>query len=88
MFDKAVVDIDSYLQFDPRNADLWYEGGRCRRALNQNDRALSYYSKAIEIKPRVGLFYLERGKTHQLLGNAGAATADFERARQLGEPVR
>lgn len=84
-FDLALADIDSYLKLDPKNADLWYEGGRCLRALNNPNKAIEYYSTAIRLKPNVGLFYSERGKTYELLGNKSAAGQDMMQATKLGE---
>ncbi|HEX5625501.1 MAG TPA: tetratricopeptide repeat protein, partial [Saprospiraceae bacterium] len=87
-FDLALQDINSYLKFDPGNADLWYEGGRCLRALNKPEQAVEYYSKAIRLNPKMGLFYLERGKTYQTLGNAAAAQQDLQQASRLGESIQ
>lgn len=83
----ALQDIDSYLKLDPTNADIWYEGARCQRALNNPNKAIEYYNNAIRINPKVGLFYAERGKTYQQLGNTNAANADINKARSLGENV-
>ncbi len=84
-FDLSLKDIDTYLRFDPNNADLWYEGGRCHRALNNPSKAIEYYSKAIRLKPNYGLFHLERGRTYEILGQTSAANQDFQTARSLGE---
>lgn len=84
-YDKAFDDIDRYLKFDPYNADLWYEGARCLRAINNLQKAVDYYSRAIQLKSNLGLFYLERGKTYQLLNQQSLADQDFMKARQLGE---
>lgn len=86
-FDLALKDIDAYLRLEPKNAELWYEGGRCLRAMNNPNKAIEYYSNAIRINPKFGLFYLERGRTYQTLGNAAAANADLSTARQMGEKV-
>jgi tetratricopeptide (TPR) repeat protein len=87
-FDLALADIDSYLRLDPNNGDLWYEGGRCSRALNNLNKAIEYYNKAIRLKPNVGLFYLERGRTHEMLGNKTAAEQDMQQASRLGEKIQ
>lgn len=84
-YDKAFDDIDRYLKFDPYNADLWYEGARCLRAINNLPKAVDYYSRAIQLKSNLGLFYLERGRTYQLLNQQSLADQDFMKARQLGE---
>ncbi len=85
-FQKALEDIDQYLKFEPNNSDIWYEGGRCLRALNDLNKAITYYSNAIKINPK-GLYYLERGKTYKILGQEAQAQSDINKARSLGEPV-
>ncbi|MBK9107722.1 MAG: tetratricopeptide repeat protein [Saprospiraceae bacterium] len=87
-YDLAAADIDRYLKYDASNADLWYEGARCYRAINQFEKALEYYSKAIRLKPNVGLFYLERGRTYQILGKTQLADQDLNKAQQMGESIR
>lgn len=87
-FDLALKDIDSYLKLDPRNPDLWYEGGRCLRALNNPNKAVEYYSTAIRMNPNVGLYYLERGRTYELLGNKAASNQDLQQASRLGEKIQ
>jgi protein O-mannosyl-transferase len=84
-YELSLKDIDTYLRFDPNNADLWYEGGRCHRILNNPAKAIEYYTKAIQLKPNYGLFYLERGRTYEAMGQSNAATMDLQKARSLGE---
>ena len=86
-FQHSFNDIEAYIKLDPYDADLWYEGARCLRALNRTAEALPYYNEAIRLNPRHGLAYLERGRTHQTLGNASAAQADLEKARSLGQNI-
>jgi len=86
-YDKSLADIDAYLQLEPNDADLWYEGARCLRAIGDSKKAITYYDRALRINPRYGLVYLERGRTHQSLGNTSQAQADLEQARRLGEKV-
>lgn len=87
-FDKALADIDSYLHLDPNNADLWYEGARCLRAMNNPNKAINYYSNAIKLKSNVGLYYLERGRTYEILGNRQAASQDLQMASRFGEKIQ
>ncbi len=86
-FDLALADIDSYLKLDSKSPELWFEGGRCLIQLNQINKALDYYNNAIRLNPNSGLFYAERGKTLQALGNQAAANQDFQRAQQLGQAI-
>jgi tetratricopeptide (TPR) repeat protein len=86
-FSAALADINKYLQFEPKDADLWYEGGRCLRALNQNQKAAEYYSRSISLKPKTGLFYRERGIAYKLLGKREESLRDLNMARQLGEII-
>lgn len=86
-FQNAAADIDRYLKFDSGNADMWYEGGRCYRAIKEYERAIQYYTKAIQLKPNVGLFYLERGRTFQTIGQNVQADQDLQKAGKLGEKI-
>jgi tetratricopeptide (TPR) repeat protein len=86
-YDLALGDLDKYLKYDPKNADIWYEGGRCHRALNNPTKAIEYYSRAIQFNPNSGLYYLERGKTYIALGQQAAGKTDLTKAQQLGEKV-
>ena len=83
-FDLALKDIDSYLRYEPKNSDLWYEGARCLRALNRANDAITYYNRAIQINSKVGLYFLERGRTFKSLGNETSAQSDFSAALSLG----
>ncbi|MCC6814973.1 MAG: tetratricopeptide repeat protein [Saprospiraceae bacterium] len=86
-FQAALDDINSYVRLDPYNADIWYEGGRCSRAVQKIQEAIRYYDEAIKLNPKLGIAYLERGRTYQQLGNMNAANADLQKARSLGEKV-
>lgn len=86
-YPAALADIDAYLRLDPFNAELWYEGARCTRAVNRPGDAIKYYNEAIRLKPNFGLAYLERGRTYQGLGNLAQANADLQKASSLGEKV-
>lgn len=66
---------------------MWYEGGRCLRALNNPNKAIQYYTNAIKYNPNKGLFYAERARTYQLLGQTNAAQSDASIAQKLGENV-
>ncbi|MCB0662325.1 MAG: tetratricopeptide repeat protein [Saprospiraceae bacterium] len=79
----ASKDHLAYLKIDPYDADVWYEEGLTQKLLGKPTEALQYLNKAIELDPGAGLFYAERARVHQLLGQPDKARSDQLRADQL-----
>jgi Flp pilus assembly protein TadD len=51
----------------------------------QYDKAISDYTKAIEINPRDAVTYTNRGLAYAQKGQFEMACSDFKRACQIGE---
>ena len=46
--------------------------------------AVECYNKLIELIPKSGKLYYERGKCYEALGDTAKAQADFDKAKKLG----
>jgi tetratricopeptide (TPR) repeat protein len=82
--ENALKDYQSYLKFDAYNANVWYECGMLYRALNRLPESLTSLNKAIELNPKFGLAYLERGRSKAQGGDKASAQGDYMQAKQLG----
>ena len=82
--DEALADYTEYLKYNPNNAEVWYESGMILRAKGQSQEAIERLTRAIQLKPGLGLAYLERARAYVHTGNRAAAQQDYQRAAQLG----
>ncbi|HRI61879.1 MAG TPA: tetratricopeptide repeat protein [Saprospiraceae bacterium] len=82
--DNALADYNEYLKYNPYNADVLYESGMILRSKGQNPEAIERLTKAIQLKPNLGIAYLERARAYMQSGNKAAAQQDYQRAEQLG----
>lgn len=53
--------------------------------LQQPERAVAEFTKAIELDPENGGLYQKRGDAYQAMGDLGKAEADYEEAKRLKE---
>lgn len=83
-FEAAFKDMSEVLKIDPKDSNAWYEAGLNLHALGRYQESLEHFNQAIQLNPNQHLFYTERAKVQQVLGNTAAANADLERAKQLG----
>ena len=65
----------------------WVNLGHYHRDLKQRDKALQYYSKALDINGKKGEIYNSRGKLYFDSGQNDLALADFEKAVQFSPEV-
>ncbi len=82
--ERTLADYKTYLQFDPRNANIWYESGMIQRSLGRSQEALNTLDQAIRFNSTFALAYRERARAQAQLGNKAAAQQDYQRAQQLG----
>lgn len=82
--DNALADYNKYLEFNPYNADVLYESGMILRSKGKSQEAIERLNRAIQIKPNLGIAYLERARAYMQTGNRTAAQADYQRAQQFG----
>lgn len=83
-YTRALADNLKYLEFDPSNANIWYESGMIQRSLGQSQESINTLTQAIQFKPDFALAYRERARAHAQLGNKAAAQQDYQYAQQLG----
>jgi len=61
----------------PRSWYAYQGRGDAYRANNEYDKAITDYTKALDIHPREPRLYLGRGKSYRAKGEIDCATADF-----------
>ena len=71
------------LQFDPNNAEDYYNRGNRYFALARYEEALDDYTCAIRLDPSLVLAYNNRGNTYDMLGRREDALADYTHALRL-----
>ena len=68
-FKDTIADLDIFIELQPQSVSVLADRAFVHRLMGNYDKAISDYTKAIELKP-TGLdhFYYERGKTYGLQG--------------------
>lgn len=85
--ERALENYRKYLEFDPQNANVWYESGMIQRTIGQNQAAVDALTQAIRFNSTFGLAYRERARAYAQMGNKAAAQRDYQRGQQLGMPM-
>jgi len=80
---KAIEDHTSYLALNPIKSEMWYERAIAKRRLGQDAESIPDFNQAIQLEQR-DIFYLERAKTFNALGNPTQAIQDAQQAQALG----
>lgn len=62
------------------NPYSWYDRGKGQYDLKNYDKAIEYYSKAIEKNPEYSAAYYERGYSYHEIQNYDVAVADFSKS--------
>ena len=74
----------TYLRMHPEDADLWYESGRLKNALNNGAAALPDLERAIQLNNKQGLYHYEKLKSYILMGQKGKAQQMVPIVQQFG----
>jgi tetratricopeptide (TPR) repeat protein len=66
----TLSDLDIFIELQPQSASVLVDRAFIHRLMGNYDKAISDYTKAIELKPSIGLdqIYYERGKTYGIQG--------------------
>ena len=80
---EALGLVQQALQAEPREAHFHALLGDVRFAQGRYGEALQHYDQAIARQEAFFHFRVQRGLTHQQLGNSGAARVDLERSMDL-----
>lgn len=73
-------------QYRLHRSVLLYNIAQVYTATRAYEKALGYYSAAMEIDPRYSEYYNERGSVYLRMGRPAEAIMDYERAIELSEP--
>jgi tetratricopeptide (TPR) repeat protein len=79
----AIVDLDTVLKLDPKNAAAYRDRGSAKTRLNRYSEALADLSAAIALDPNEGVTYFGRYSVYVSLGKYPEALLDVTKAIQL-----
>jgi tetratricopeptide (TPR) repeat protein len=85
--DESIADFKHYLTQNPKDERVLMSIAMAYQNLGQFQESISWFDKAIAVKPDFGNYYYFRSRSYQALGNRGRALADGLRASELGAPV-
>ena len=83
-YNEALQDFRTCSLLQPGSAEIICQVGVVYYELQDWANAYAYFDQACGLAPTVGLFYLNRGKCSQNMGNTAAAEADMKKAEALG----
>jgi tetratricopeptide (TPR) repeat protein len=81
---QALHDFEAAIQFAPNDARPYNSCGLCYQQLGQDERAITYFTRAIELSPNANSYNC-RGWSQRRLGNFAEADADFQAAVALSQ---
>jgi tetratricopeptide (TPR) repeat protein len=77
-FADAMAEYSRVIELTPEDARAWYERGEfCRMALQQDDKAMADYAKAVEVDPNNFLAHLSLGGQLMKKGQVHEAIVEF-----------
>ncbi len=74
----------TWIDLNEHNGKLFNDLANDNLKFGNNDKAIYYFSKAIELKPEVYEYYLNRGNLYWDLGVSSLALIDWKKAENLG----
>lgn len=80
----VISDFNSAMRYAPDNAYILYCRGTFHAVREDYAEAVKWFTKAIELDPRLPEAYFNRGLCYQRLGQASQANADLSKAGELG----
>lgn len=85
-FKGALQDLDKAIQFDSLNFKSWFLRGNIKISLQQIDKAILDYDRAIVLNDKDMNAYYNRGYAYFLQGNQDKACENFFIAYKMGKP--
>lgn len=80
---RAISHLDSALDYDRRNAYVWFQKGRAHANLSENGAALKCFERAINLINEVPEFHLYLGQVNYQDKSYDEAMASFERTLSI-----
>jgi tetratricopeptide (TPR) repeat protein len=82
-FDEAIADMDTAIELEPDNPELYVQRGQIILLLYEWDRVLADYNRAIELDPDYADAYYYRGVLFYTQAHRAEALPDFQRYLEL-----
>jgi tetratricopeptide (TPR) repeat protein len=82
-YDRAIVDLNEAIQFDPKNASAFVNRGDAYNSKGDYDLAIADYSEAIRLGPKNAVAFINRGLAYNSKGDYDRAIADLNEAIRL-----
>lgn len=76
-----------FIDLNEHNGKLFNDLAKDNLQSGNNEKAIYYYTRAIELKPEVYEYYLNRGSLYWDIGVSTLAIIDWQRAEKLGSTI-
>lgn len=83
-FDKAIETLNKSLKYNDRDPETYFVIGTAYFGKQEEDSAFMYYSKAIEVDPKYGQAYVNRGRMYKNRNDRDNACRDWLKAEECG----
>lgn len=77
----------TFIDLNENNGKLFNDLANDNLKEGNNEKAIYYFTKAIELRPEVYEYYLNRGNLYWQLGSSSLAVIDWRKAEYLGSAV-
>ena len=84
---QAASDLGTVIEIRPGFVEGHVHRGRLYVAMNEHDKAIAEFTKAVEIDPRCAEALFHRSLVHYVRGEYGKARDDVDRIQSLGLSV-
>jgi tetratricopeptide (TPR) repeat protein len=84
-YDRALADALEAAKLSPASAYLWFNAGLLENDRGDQETAVGFFTRALELDPEYGAALYCRGSTHFYVGGYADAYRDYRAAYGLGE---